>query len=54
KLVKYVPWGPPLETKDYLLRRLQENGDAVRGDNGLRLVGDVLKVCWGKITGKAK
>ena len=37
-IVKYVPWGPPVETKDYLLRRLQENGDAVRADNGWSLV----------------
>lgn len=43
-LVKYVPWGPPLETRDYLLRRLQENGDAVRSDNGWRLVKDVWRV----------
>lgn len=42
-IIKYVPWGPPLETKDYLLRRLQENGDAVRADNGLPLVKAVLK-----------
>lgn len=49
KLVKYVPWGPPLETKDYLLRRLQENGDAVRGDNGFSLVKDVAKVAWLKL-----
>jgi len=33
-IIKYVPWGPAVETKDYLLRRLQENGDAVRADNG--------------------
>lgn len=42
-IIKYVPWGPPLETKDYLLRRLQENGDAVRADNGLPLIKAVLK-----------
>lgn len=30
KVVKYVPWGPTQETKDYLRRRLEENGDAVR------------------------
>ena len=29
-VIKYVPWGPPLETKEYLLRRLEENGDAVK------------------------
>lgn len=37
-VVKYVPWGPTKETRDYLLRRLQENGDAVRSDNGWALV----------------
>ncbi|CDO94007.1 unnamed protein product [Kluyveromyces dobzhanskii CBS 2104] len=42
-IIKYVPWGPPVETKDYLLRRLQENGDAVRADNGLPLIKAVLK-----------
>lgn len=31
KIVKYVPWGPAKETKDYLTRRLEENGDAARG-----------------------
>lgn len=30
KVIKYVPWGPTQETKDYLVRRLEENGDAVR------------------------
>ena len=43
-IIKYVPWGPPVETKDYLLRRLQENGDAVRSDNGWPLVKNVFKV----------
>ncbi|QLQ82349.1 hypothetical protein HG537_0H01100 [Torulaspora globosa] len=42
-IIKYVPWGPPLETKDYLLRRLQENGDAVRADNGLPLLKSIFK-----------
>lgn len=42
-LIKYVPWGPPLETKDYLLRRLQENSDAVRVDNGWPLLKNVLQ-----------
>lgn len=37
-IIKYVPWGPPLETKQYLLRRLEENGDAVKNDNGLPLI----------------
>jgi proline dehydrogenase len=43
-IIKYVPWGPPVETKDYLLRRLQENGDAVRSDNGWPLVKNVLNI----------
>lgn len=29
-VVKYVPWGPIKETKEYLIRRLEENGDAAR------------------------
>lgn len=29
KVIKYVPWGPTKETKDYLVRRLEENGDTV-------------------------
>lgn len=29
KVIKYVPWGPTKETKDYLTRRLEENGDTV-------------------------
>lgn len=37
-VIKYVPWGPPLETKEYLLRRLEENGDAVKNDNGFPLI----------------
>lgn len=45
-IIKYVPWGPPLETKDYLLRRLQENGDAVRADNGWPLVKAVAKTLF--------
>lgn len=48
-VIKYVPWGPPLETKDYLLRRLEENGDAVRADNGLPLVKAVLGVAWKRL-----
>jgi proline dehydrogenase len=50
-IIKYVPWGPPLETKDYLLRRLQENGDAVRNDNGWPLVKNVLKVYKNRLFG---
>ena len=45
-IIKYVPWGPPLETKDYLLRRLQENGDAVRADNGWPLCKAVFKTLF--------
>lgn len=41
-VIKYVPWGPPLETKEYLLRRLEENGDAVKNDNGFPLVRSAL------------
>lgn len=37
-IIKYVAWGPPLETKEYLLRRLEENGDAVKNDNGWPLI----------------
>ncbi|VVT56768.1 uncharacterized protein SAPINGB_P005256 [Magnusiomyces paraingens] len=29
KVIKYVPWGPAKETKEYLVRRLEENGDTV-------------------------
>ncbi|ODQ65147.1 FAD-linked oxidoreductase [Nadsonia fulvescens var. elongata DSM 6958] len=28
-VVKYIPWGPVPETKQYLVRRLEENGDTV-------------------------
>lgn len=31
KVVKYVPWGPAKAAKEYLTRRLEENGDAARG-----------------------
>lgn len=48
-IIKYVPWGPPVETKDYLLRRLQENGDAVRSDNGWPLVKNVFKVYMNRL-----
>lgn len=50
-IIKYVPWGPPVETKDYLLRRLQENGDAVRSDNGWNLTKNVLKVYQKRLFG---
>lgn len=49
-IIKYVPWGPPLETKDYLLRRLQENGDAVRADNGIPLLQSIAKSIFAKAT----
>ncbi|AET39291.1 proline dehydrogenase Ecym_4224 [Eremothecium cymbalariae DBVPG len=42
-IIKYVPWGPPEETKDYLLRRLQENGDAMKSESGWPLVKQVAK-----------
>ncbi|OWB72923.1 hypothetical protein B5S31_g2649 [[Candida] boidinii] len=48
-IIKYVPWGPPLETKDYLLRRLEENGDAVRADSGWPLVKDIAKTFYRRI-----
>ncbi|CDK25286.1 unnamed protein product [Kuraishia capsulata CBS 1993] len=43
-IIKYVPWGPPKETKDYLLRRLEENGDAVRSDSGWPLLKGIVSV----------
>lgn len=43
-VIKYVPWGPALETKEYLKRRLEENGDSVRTDSGFNLVKNVGKV----------
>lgn len=45
-VIKYVPWGPPVETKAYLLRRLEENGDAVRNDNGFGLIKAVFTVLF--------
>ncbi|CAR25102.1 proline dehydrogenase [Lachancea thermotolerans CBS 6340] len=51
-VIKYVPWGPPVETKDYLFRRMQENGDAVRADNGFPLVKSVTKVLLRSLFGK--
>ncbi|CAH6719781.1 proline dehydrogenase, mitochondrial [[Candida] jaroonii] len=48
-VIKYVPWGPPVETKAYLLRRLEENGDAVKNDTGLNLIKDVLTTVWKRI-----
>ncbi|ODV97965.1 hypothetical protein PACTADRAFT_185689 [Pachysolen tannophilus NRRL Y-2460] len=51
-IIKYVPWGPPKETKEYLQRRLEENGDAVRADNGLPLVKSVLQILLNRFFGK--
>ncbi|QPG74855.1 hypothetical protein FOA43_002191 [Brettanomyces nanus] len=48
-IIKYVPWGPPLETKDYLLRRLEENGDAVRADSGWPLLKGVAKTLFKRV-----
>lgn len=48
-VIKYVPWGPPLETKEYLLRRLEENGDAVKNDNGLPLVKAAVSTLMSRI-----
>ncbi|KAI5958750.1 PUT1 [Candida pseudojiufengensis] len=48
-VIKYVAWGPPLETKEYLLRRLEENGDAVKNDNGWPLVKASFMTLIGRI-----
>lgn len=50
-VIKYVPWGPPLETKEYLLRRLEENGDAVKNDNGWPLVKASFKMLTKRLFG---
>ncbi|KAK6201272.1 FAD-linked oxidoreductase-like protein [Scheffersomyces amazonensis] len=52
-VIKYVPWGPPLETKEYLLRRLEENGDAVKNDNGFPLVKASISVLFRRLFGLA-
>lgn len=52
-IIKYVPWGPPLETKDYLLRRLEENGDAVRADSGWPLLKGIINTTIKKVMGSA-
>lgn len=52
-VIKYVPWGPPLETKEYLLRRLEENGDAVKNDNGWPLVKASASVLFKRLFGLA-
>lgn len=48
-VIKYVAWGPPLETKQYLLRRLEENGDAVKNDNGWPLVKAAFSTLIGRL-----
>lgn len=48
-LIKYVPWGPPVETRDYLARRLEENGDSVRDNNGWALVKAAGKVLFSRV-----
>lgn len=52
-VIKYVPWGPPLETKEYLLRRLEENGDAVKSDNGWPLVKATFAQLMNRLVGKS-
>lgn len=52
-VIKYVAWGPPVETKEYLLRRLEENGDAVKNDNGFPLIKTVVSVLYRRMMGRA-
>lgn len=52
-VIKYVPWGPPVETKAYLLRRLEENGDAVKNDTGFNLIKAVVTVLYRRVVGTA-
>ncbi|KAK6869113.1 Proline dehydrogenase, mitochondrial [Candida tropicalis] len=52
-VIKYVAWGPPLETKEYLLRRLEENGDAVKNDNGWPLVKASFSMLMNRVLGRA-
>lgn len=44
RVVKYAPWGPIKETKEYLCRRLEENSDAARGgwDEAKRVLRELL------------
>ena len=42
-IIKYVPWGPAWETREYLMRRLRENGDAARADSGFLLLKSIIK-----------
>lgn len=48
KVVKYVPWGPTSETKEYLIRRLKGNGDAV-AVGGLVLTKQGIAEIWRRI-----
>lgn len=50
-VIKYVAWGPPLETKEYLLRRLEENGDAVKNDNGWPLIKATASTLFKRMVG---
>lgn len=50
-VIKYVAWGPPLETKEYLLRRLEENGDAVKNDTGFPLMKAVASEMYKRVIG---
>ncbi|CAI5759864.1 unnamed protein product [Candida verbasci] len=52
-VIKYVAWGPPFETKQYLLRRLEENGDAVKNDNGWPLVKASTAILFKRLLGRA-
>lgn len=48
KVVKYVPWGPTGETKEYLIRRLKENGDAV-AVGGLAMTKHAFAEIWRRV-----
>ncbi|RLV91721.1 Proline dehydrogenase mitochondrial [Spathaspora sp. JA1] len=52
-VIKYVPWGPPLETKEYLRRRLEENGEAVTNDNGFKLVKSTVSELYRRMMGRS-
>ncbi|CAN6626306.1 proline dehydrogenase, mitochondrial [Trichomonascus vanleenenianus] len=52
KVIKYVPWGPTQETKDYLVRRLEENGDAVR-EGGWQYVKYGVAEAFRRVLGRA-
>ncbi len=53
KVIKYVPWGPVRETKEYLVRRMEENGDAIRSENGWKMVGYCLKELGSRVFSKS-